>query len=89
MNQILVQYFINDNPPKGWHLTSAPIITANWKADSTNRWTVPGGGGVGKIHRFGKLPLNRQIVAYYNVDTPRDFGADRQLRFQLQFLFPR
>jgi len=34
------------------------------------------------------LPLNIQIVPYYNAVTP-DFGPDWQLRFQLQFLFPR
>ena len=67
----------------------APIITANWKADSDNRWTVPVGGGVGKIQRLGKLPLNIQLSAYYNVETPQNFGADWQMRFQVQFLFPK
>ena len=52
-------------------------------------WTVPVGGGVGKIIKIGKLPLNLQLAAYYNVVTPKDFGADWQLRFQLQLLFPK
>ena len=30
----LAQYFINDNFPSGWYLTSPPIITVNWEADS-------------------------------------------------------
>jgi hypothetical protein len=34
------QYFINYNMAKGGYLTSVPIITANWEADSDNRWTV-------------------------------------------------
>lgn len=88
VSAMLVQPFINYNLPKGWYLTSAPIITSNWKASSSDRWTVPVGGGVGKIQRFGKLPLNIQIGAYYNVETP-DNGADWQLRFQVQFLFPK
>ena len=69
-------------------MTSAPIISANWEADSDNTWTVPFGGGIGKIFRIGKQPLNGQVSAYYNVEKP-DSGADWQLRVQLQFLFPK
>ncbi len=82
------QYFINYNFPKGWYLASAPIIIANWEADSDNRWTIPFGGGVGKIFRIGKQPLNAQLSAYYNVEKP-DSGPDWQMRFQLVFLFPK
>ena len=84
------QYFINYNIPdsNGLYLTSAPIITANWEADSDNRWTVPFGGGIGKVFKIGKQPVNGQISAYYNVEKP-EFGADWQLRLQLQFLFPK
>lgn len=84
------QYFINYNIPEsdGLYLTSAPIMTANWEADSNNRWTIPIGGGVGKIFKIGKQPVNGQISAYYNVEKP-DFAADWQLRLQLQILFPK
>ena len=82
------QYFINYNLDGGWYLVSAPIITANWEANSGNTWTVPFGGGVGKIFRIGKLPLNGQVSGYYNAEKP-DSGADWQLRIQLQFLFPK
>jgi hypothetical protein len=39
---------------------------------------------------FGKvgLPVNTQLQAFYNAEKP-EFGPDWQLRFQLQFLFPR
>jgi hypothetical protein len=84
------QYFVNYNIPDsgGWYLTSAPIITANWESDSDNRWTVPFGGGVGKVFQIGKQPVNGQVSAYYNVEKPT-FGASWQLRLQLQFLFPK
>lgn len=88
VNQFLFQYFINYNLPHGWYLVSAPIITSNWEADSGDQWTVPFGGGVGKIVRIGKLPLNLQLQAFYNVAKP-DLGADWSMRFQLQFLFPK
>ena len=88
INLFTWQYFVNYNISNGWYLTSAPIITANWQADSDNRWTVPFGGGIGKIFKIGKQPVNGQISAYYNVEKP-DNGADWQLRVQLQFLFPK
>jgi hypothetical protein len=88
VNLFTWQYFINYNLPNGWYLTSAPIITANWEADSDNTWTIPFGGGIGKIFRIGKQPINGQVSAYYNVETP-EYGPDWQLRIQLQFLFPK
>jgi hypothetical protein len=88
VNLFTWQYFINYNMNNGWFLTSAPIITANWEADSSNTWTVPFGGGVGKIFRIGKQPLKALVSAYYNVEKP-EFGADWQLRLQLQMLFPK
>ncbi len=88
VNFFTLQYFVNYNLPKGWYLVSAPINTADWKADSGNRWTVPLGGGVGKVFRLGKLPININSQALYNVEHP-DFGPDWQLRFQMQFLFPK
>jgi len=88
VNQFLLQYFVNYNLPKGWYLSSAPILTANWKADSGNQWTVPFGGGVGKIFRIGKQPMNAQVQAFYNAVKP-DNGPDWTLRLQFQFLFPK
>jgi hypothetical protein len=45
-------------------------------------------GGVGKIFHFGKVPVNTQISAYYNVVRP-DFGANWQIRAQVQLMFPK
>jgi hypothetical protein len=86
VNQLLIQPFLNYNLPNGWYLNSVPIITADWEAGS-DRWTLPLGGGFGKVVKIGKLPINIQLGAYYNVDKPND-AADWQLRFQFQFLFP-
>ena len=88
VNAGLLQPFINYNFPGGWYLSSAPIITANWKADSGERWTVPLGGGGGKLFKVGKLPVNVLLQAYGNVERPR-YAPDWSLRLQLQFLFPK
>jgi hypothetical protein len=87
VNQMLLQPFVNFNLPGGWYLTSSPIIAANWEADSSDKWTVPVGGGVGKLFKLGKLPINTSLQAYYNAERPK-FGSDWQLRVQVQFLLP-
>jgi hypothetical protein len=89
VNQMLIQPFVNYNFPKGWYVTFSPIITANWKADSDNRWTVPVGGGLGRIVKWGKQPINLQLSGFYNVERPEDLGARWQLRAQVQLLFPK
>ena len=88
VNLFTWQYFVNYNLDDGWYLTSAPVITANWEANSDNRWTVPFGGGAGKIFKIGNQAMNVSAAAYYNVEKP-DFGADWQARLQVQFLFPK
>ncbi len=88
INSMTLQPFFNYNLPRGWYLTTSPIITANWEAEVEDRWTVPVGGGVGKIVHLGKLPLNVTAQAYYNVVTP-EFGPDWSIRLQCQFLFPK
>jgi hypothetical protein len=72
---MLIQPFLNYNFPHGWYFTSSPIITANWLAASDDRWTVPIGGGIGKLFKLGKLPVNTQLAAYSNVVKPRQGGA--------------
>ena len=88
VNFFLMQPFVNYNYPSGWYLTSAPILTANWQADNDDRWTVPVGGGFGKVFKIGKQPTNFNTQVFYNVARPT-FGAKWQWRFQLQFLFPK
>jgi len=89
VNAMTLQYFVNYNLSRGWYLTSAPVNTANWEAGSDDRWTVPIGGGFGRIIK-GKPPLNVQASAYYNVVKPDDVpAADWTLRLQVQLMFPK
>jgi len=88
LNLFFFQYFINYNLPDGLYLSSAPVITANWKAASGDQWTIPFGLSIGKIVKAGgKLPLNLQAGAYYNAVKP-EYGADWQLRAQVVVLLP-
>ena len=88
VNAMLVQPILNYNLGQGWYLVSSPILTAAWKAKGSDVWTVPIGGGVGRVFKIGSQALNVQLAAYDNVHTPQN-GADWQLRFQVVFLFPK
>jgi len=88
VNLFLIQPFVNYNFSNGWYLTSTPGITANWKADSRNRWTVPIGGGVGKVMLRGERhPINVKLQSFYFIEKP-DFGPDWSLQIQFRILFP-
>ena len=63
-------------------------MTANWNAADGEQWIVPFGGGVGKVIKIGKLPVNINAQVYYNAVHPTGWG-DWQSRFQLQFMFPK
>jgi len=88
VNTTAIQPFLNYNLKDGWYLSASPTITSNWSADSDNQWTVPIGGGIGKIHKVGKQPVNISVKAYYNAEAP-ETGSDWTLSLQMQFLFPK
>lgn len=89
VNQFLIQPFFNYNFSKGWYLTSSPIITSNWQADNGDeQWTVPIGGGFGRVFAIGEQKVNASLQAFWNVVKPEGAG-DWTLRAQFQFLFPR
>jgi hypothetical protein len=88
VNQMTFQYFINYNLKKGWYVSISPIINANWMASSGNVWTVPVGGGVGRVLRVGFQPVNVSAAFYGNVVHPRE-GSPWGMRVQIAFLFPK
>jgi hypothetical protein len=87
VNMFTLQPFLNYNMEEGWYLTSSPIITANWEASSNNRWTIPLGGGLGRVFKVGDQPVNAQIQAFGYADTPEG-GSDWTIRTEWTFLFP-
>ncbi len=88
VNSFLLQPFVNYNLSSGWYLVTSPLVTSNWQAGSGERWTLPLGGGAGKIFRIGSQAMNGQVQAFGNVVKPT-FAPDWSLRLQLQFMFPR
>jgi hypothetical protein len=100
VNQMTLQYFVNYNLPKGWYLTSSPILTANWhnqaSGDAANggdttsggRWTIPYGGGAGRIMRLGFQPVNISAAFYGNAVHPPG-ASPWGMRLQLALLYPK
>ena len=88
VNQFLLQYFINYNMKKGWYITLQPIITADWRASSGNVWTVPFGGGLGRIMKIGFQPVNISGQFYGNAAYPNG-GSPWSMRLQIAFLYPK
>jgi len=90
VNQMLIQPFINYNFPNkpGRYLSFSPIITANWEAESGQKWTIPLGLGIGQVMKLGKQPVNLQLASYYNVARP-DNASRWQIRAQFVLMFPK
>lgn len=86
-NIFTAQYFLNFNFGKGWAVGTAPVIVGNWKADSSERWTIPWGLQISKITRFGSQPVNL-LAGYYGYSKHPEGSADKQVRIQINFLFP-
>ena len=89
INFFSAQPFINYNMKGGWYLTTSPTITANWEADdSDDKWTVPLGGGVGRVFKIGKQHVNMRVAGYYSVEKPQ-YAPDWNLSAQMTFMFPK
>lgn len=88
VNFTSLQYFINYNFKAGFYFTSNPTITANWDANSRSRWTVPFGGGFGKLFRFGKQPVDLRARAFYSPIKP-DGAPPWRAQIEVKLLFPK
>ena len=89
INSTSLQYFVNYNLADGWYLSSAPTMSYNWRAKSGERWTIPIGGGGGKVFKWGEQAINFSLRAYTNVVKPTDNSSDWTLQAQLTFMFPK
>jgi len=62
-------------------VTGAPMLLHG------QQWTVPVGGGFGRVFKLGDQPVNASINGYYNVERPTG-AANWTLRTTLALLFP-
>jgi hypothetical protein len=88
ISMMTLQPFYNYNFGKGWYAVSNPVITANWEAKGSDQWTVPIGGGIGKVTHWGKQAVNLRVAAFGNVVKP-EYGSDYNIQLTAQFMFPK
>ncbi len=82
------QYFVNYNFGNGWYLTSTPTMSANWKQNAGNTWTIPVGGGVGNLLRIGGAPVDFKLQGFGYPERPTG-GPDWSVQLQVKLLFPK
>ena len=90
VNQLSMAFLLFYNLPKLFYLVYEPLITANWKSQPGDRWTLPVGLGFGRHFRLPKRPrlgMTSRVSGFYNAVRP-DNGASWQLVATLVFFNP-
>ncbi len=86
--QPLLFYNIESLP--GLSLAYNPVINADWKLDTSDRWTVPLGLGIGKTFVLGTKGHAVDIsLGGYGVPIRPDGGPKAQLKIAMFLMFPR
>jgi hypothetical protein len=88
VNYFSAQWFVNYNFGKGLALGTAPIITCDWKRESGDECTIPCGLQISKVLNLGQRPANL-LFGYYKNSSHPDKGAENEVRFQINFMFPQ
>ena len=86
INRTTIEYFAYANFKNGWWIGTSPINVANWDEPSDEIWTIPLGGGFGKVIKRDHAPINLKCEAYSYLDNaPAD--TDWTLMLSCEFLF--
>jgi hypothetical protein len=92
VNSLLIEPFFFYNLPGGWFVTYRPLITADWTVDAGHRWTVPVGGGFGRVFPVGDMVMDVHVQAFYNGLTAPAVGMTNVGKWTsllvVHFLFP-
>ena len=88
-NSLLVNPIVGYHFGKGWFVHSSPNITSNWDDAPGKRWTVPVGGGIGKVVRIGSQPIKLALDCYDNVVHPQSTGPVWSAMLTVTLLFTR
>ena len=92
INQLFVEPFFFYNLSAGRYICSLPYITADWTVPD-HKWTLPFGGGFGRVFPVGDVLVNTRFEAYYNGALGHAPGITNAgnwtARFTLHFLLPK
>ncbi len=88
-NSLLLNPIVSYHFDNGWSIGTSPNITADWQSSSGKRWTVPIGGGFGKVFRIGERPVKLSLDGYYDAIRPAGTGPVWTAQLTLTFVFAR
>ena len=74
---------------EGWSLGYSGNILADWNAPPHNVWTVPVGLGLGKVVKFGRLPVKIQLAVQYMPVHPRISGQEWNVQVSITPVLPK
>src|SRR6516162_1071037 len=74
---------------EGWSFGYSGNILADWTAPSPDVWTVPIGLGLGKVVKFGRLPVKFTLAVQYMPVHPREFGQEWNVQVQITPVLPK
>jgi hypothetical protein len=74
---------------EGWSIGYSGNILADWTAPSEDVWTVPVGLGLGKVVKFGRLPVKIQLAVQYMPVHPRISGQEWNVQVQITPVLPK
>ena len=88
VDQFNLNPFVFYNLQRGWYVLSSPQMSSDWTARPGQKWTVPVGGGVGRVMKVGVQPINARVQFWNDVVQPTG-GPSWTMQAQVQFLFIR
>jgi hypothetical protein len=74
---------------EGWSIGYSGNILADWTTPSEDVWTVPIGVGLGKVVKFGRLPVKIQLAVQYMPVHPRISGQEWNVQLQITPVIPK
>jgi len=91
VNTMSIQLFLNYNIPEsgGWYITSSvPAMSVKWNAADGEKWSIPLGGGIGKMTLMKKIGFDAKIQFYGFAAAPTG-GPTWGMQVQAKFIFPK
>jgi hypothetical protein len=82
-NETNLEVFFAYGLGNGWQITSSPVITYDWEADSGNELLLPIGGGISKTMMLGRMPFRMGFELQYFVETSSRLGQQWLFTFNL------
>jgi hypothetical protein len=74
--------------PHGWSIGTSPDVLVNWQAKSGQRVAFPVGFQIGKLRKFGPLPVMWNVQVEYYPVHPDPYGPKWDLQLLLTPILP-